>query len=342
MIQTSLTFDWFRNIDGDRAIPRRNLEWTYHYLSSAGLFDAELPHLNSFLDQAGSALNQCGLMDTHHAWAHIYEDLSNWPELEVFFLSSAQSPIIIGFELSRGQKDLLTRAGKTYVDLRTHPVRFLPDYMFAANTNSPEIHTRLCAVAAPRSYIDRHVGFTKARAARRYSNRIDVQNSLVFFGQTAIDASRIQNHEIVEDLFVLSEIERLLETQKVENFYVKHHPHEAMSPFLMDALKRLNAIETNTNTYDLLSTDGVLCASLSSSVCHEAQYFKARSHTFLEPLYTIATIGRDYKLGEYLMMPSNLHSAAFWQFLLHGETMPDPEFPELQTPYKSASGLSWG
>lgn len=338
----SLTFDWFRNSDGNREILRRNVEWHYHYFSPAGCFRTSLDELKGFLKDAGETLVTSGLTDTHFSWAYVFDDLTLFPQLQEFFLKSCPGQTVVGFELSRGQKALLETAGKTYVDLRIHPVRFLPDYMFAASTNSRVIHDRLSALAPCRTYVDRHVAFCKARAARRYTKRTNTAQSVIFFAQTAIDSSRIRNREVVGDLFIVSKLERIIDEFQPRSFFVKHHPHEKMFPDMMGALKKLKAKETKTNTYDLLSTDGLVLASLSSSVCHEAQYFDTNPHMFLEPIETFSMIGEEPRLGEYVMLPSNLNTPEIWRFILGDGPRPDPIYPEPLSPYKTASGLSWG
>ncbi|WP_305987527.1 hypothetical protein [Roseibium sp. MMSF_3544] len=342
-LQATLVFDWFRNLDGDRGILRRNINWVFHYFSGSRTFSNELTELTSLLDGASEIMHASGLADTHHSWARVYEDLDDWPRLKQFFLDGCgKNDVLVGFELSPAQRSLISSVGKTYLDIRTHPVRFLPDYMLAANTNSTEIHDRLVKLTPERSYIDQYVGFVKARAARRYTKRMNTDHGIVFFSQIAVDSSRIRGGEIIDDFFVISELVKILDKYKPKNFYVKHHPHEKIKQNTMEMLRELNAKEINTNTYDLLSCDGLLCAALSSSVCHEAQYFKTRPHIFLEPIENFSPIGTTSKVGDYMMLPSNIYSADLWRFLLEGGETPRSEFPRFETPYRSASGLSWG
>ncbi|MEL6266549.1 MAG: hypothetical protein AAFR52_13025 [Pseudomonadota bacterium] len=336
-----LAFDWFRNKGGDRAILLRNVAWAYHFLGAAGFVGSDLDTLRQRVARAGDAMRAAGLENTHHAWALLYDRLADWPDLAGYFLEGCASDPVIGFELSRAQKALLTGEGRRYVDLRTHPVRFLPDYFFAAATNDPALHERLATLQPPRRYVDQHVHFARARAARRYHDRLDPARDVVFFGQTAVDSSRIRDGALVDDLYILLEVEARLAAGP-GRLHIKHHPHEQLPPPLLRELKALGGREIATATYDLLSVPGLGVMALSSSVCHEARYFDAAPLSLLDMGEPVAMIGEGTVPGDYVMMPANAHTPGIWDYLRHGGQVPDCAYPALATPFRAASGLAWG
>ncbi len=338
----SFVFDWFRNIDGDASVLNRNIGWCYHYFSQAGLSSGELSDSLSRVTRAASVYQSLNVSYNHFGWAYLYDRLDAFPLALEYFLDSCPGKSVIGYELSRAQCRALDKAGKRYVNLRAHPVRFLTDYLLAAATNDPDIHARLVAAAPSRTYLDQHVAFHKARAARRYQKRLNPAHGVVFFAQIAFDASRIRNGEFLDDDFIGLNLERYLDEQKPKNIYVKHHPHEKMTAALLSTLKRLGGRETETNTYDMLSVDRLRLCALSSSVCHEARYFGADPFAFYAPPDAAPIVGALARVGEYVMVPANIYERAFWNYALRGDQAPVFHYPMPSTPFRTASGLAWG
>ncbi|MBO0125231.1 hypothetical protein [Agrobacterium sp. OT33] len=336
----SLNFDWFRNIDGDNGILGRNISWLYNYLSPSGVVSGEIDLLDKFR-RSKSTFSVMNMAVNQFSWAYLYDRIESFPAAIDFFMENCSSDVVIGYELSRAQRRLLTDLGKTYIDLRTHPIRFLPDYHLSAGTNNAEIHNRLVSLAPPKKYVDTSAFMHKARAARRYQKRLDPDFGVVFFAQTAFDSSRIRNGEMLDDSYIVDALESYLEKEKPKNIYFKSHPHEPIRKELASSLSKLGAKETKTASYDLLSVEGLRVCALSSSVCHEATYFGGRPTVF-HPPEDFPQIGTDGGLGSYSMMPANLYEAEIWNFILNGDGVPEPYYPLSPAPFRMASGLSWG
>jgi hypothetical protein len=337
----SFAFDWFRNIDGDNALLGRNIAWCYHYFRPTGLLDATLAAWEEHAAKARGVFHGLNIAYNHYGWAHLFDKLDAFPLAHEYFMESCQDPMVFGYELSRAQTRAIGKAGKTYVNIKTHPVRFLPDYLLCASTNDAAIHSRLLSTAPPRSYVDTNVSFHKARAARRYQRRINPEHGAVFFAQIAFDSSRIRNGEFLDDTFITVSVEQFLDENRPKNFYVKHHPHEKMPPALIDSLKSMGARPTETNTYDLLSVEGLRICALSSSVCHEAAYFGCRPTSFY-PTREFPLVGEHVTVGDCVMLPVNIYQRDFWEYILHGGDLPAVEYPMPSAPFRSASGLAWG
>jgi hypothetical protein len=338
----SLVFDWFRNIDGDGSLVARNIAWSYHYFRSSKAIDVELRALEDQHRRVEDVYKTLNLAYNQYGWAYLYDNLESFPLAHEFFLAGCHGNLIIGYELSRSQKEVIKKAGKKFIDIRTHPIRFLNDYHFGAATNDPDIHSRLMSLSPDRSYIDLHVNFHRARAARRYQRRLNARNGLVFFAQTAFDSARIKNGEMLDDSLIVSGIEEYIKQNGQKNIYVKHHPHEKMRPDLLNALKGFGAKETTTATYDLLSVEDIRICALSSGVCHEVEYFGGMGLRFFMPPEKYPIVGDGGSVGDYMLMPTNFYSEAIWNFILYGKPCNHIEYPTTQTPYRVASGLSWG
>lgn len=337
-----LVLDWFRNKNGDNGVLSRNAGWLHNYLYASGLFEDTIENANDNIRRSESIYRASGMAVNEFGWAYLYDHLEKFPLAYNFFLDSCGDDIVIGYELSRAQLRVINDAGLTYINLCTHPLRFAPDYFLAASTNDPEIHNRLTRVGPTRRYVDMNVGLVKARAARRYTRRMNPDAGLVFFAQIAVDASRINNGEIVDDQFIVNSLQKLVDEVKPNNLYFKDHPHEKMSPTLRNALVKMKGKDITTATYDLLSVDGLKLCALSSGVCHEAQYFDCNVTKFLEIENNFPTIGTVAEMGQYVALPTNMLSEDFWNFIIEGGEKPTSIFPLPVTPYRTASGLAWG
>lgn len=336
-----LAFDWFRNIAGDSSLLLRNIHWFHSYIRAIRLTGQAVETLQTKRERVGSVFRALNLSYNEHAWAHLYDHLSEFPLARDYFLQGCDADIIIGYELSRSQKKLLSDAGKKYIDVRTHPIRFLTDYHLCAASNDAEIHSKLCSLAPSTEYIDCHVGFHKARAGRRYQKRMDPTKGVVFFGQTAFDSARIRQGEFLDDAFIIDRLERYISETGALNVYYKAHPHEPLAPSLIDWLKKKGARETTTQTYDLLSVTGVRIAALSSSVCYEAAYFGAEGTAFYRAPEVFSCDGSG-DAGVYQLLPANIYEQAMWRYLTESDSKPEPLYPVPLVPFRQSSGLSWG
>ncbi|MDY4312262.1 hypothetical protein SOX05_20550 [Pseudomonas putida] len=337
-----LVLDWFRNKDGDNGVLLRNAGWLQNFLYSTGLVDNSSVEPSDNIRRVESVYKASGMAMNQHSWAYLYDNLERISIAHDFFLESCSSELVIGYELSRAQLQAIDKAGKRYINLCTHPLRFAPDYFLAAATNDPQIHSRLKSVAPTRDYIEQNVGLMKARAARRYHRRMNPEQGLVFFAQIAVDSSRIKNGEIIDDSYIIQSLERTLDEMKPKNLYLKHHPHEKMSSALTSALEKMKGKVIPTETYDLLSISGLRLCALSSGICHEAAYFGCKPTKFLPNPELFPILGEEIALGQYNILPSNIIDKRFWEYVLKGAECPAPVYPLPNTPYRTASGLSWG
>ena len=337
-----LVLDWFRNKNGDNGVLSRNAGWVHNYFSASGLIQGSLEDTKECIRRTESIYRASGMAVNEFSWAYLYDHLEKFPLAHNFFLDSCGDDIVIGYELSRAQLRAINDAGKTYINLCTHPFRFAPDYFLAASTNDPEINKRLNSIGPTRRYVDTNVGLVKARAARRYQRRMNPEFGLVFFAQIAVDSSRIKNGEIVDDHFIVNSLQKFVDELKPKNLYFKDHPHEKMSPTLRGALQKMKGKDITTPTYDLLSVEGLKLCALSSGVCHEAVYFGCDPTKFLEVEDNFPIIGTEAKMGQFVVLPTNILDEGFWNYILEGAEKPESIFPLPTTPYRTASGLAWG
>lgn len=328
-----MIFDWFRNKEGDASILMRNIAWCVQALGD--VFDLSDQVLLAPIAHAKQSYVASGLTYGHAAWAELYDHLEEYEPAEKMFrdaISQAAKPsnVVIGFELSRAQRRLLEQTGQRFLDLRLHPVRFLTDYHFAAASNDPDLHARLRGLAPERAYLDHHVDRIMAQAAPEF----DAAYDSVLFAQTAIDASRIRDGLVLDDLFVAHHIAKAMAANPAK-LHLKAHPHELASMLLPGRA-------THAASYDILSVPDLPIFALSSSIVHEAQYFPARAVAFLEPQEQFARIGEPGDPGTYHMLPANFQDPALWTHILTGAARPDLLYSTSEAPYKFASGMSWG
>ena len=320
----------------------RNARWFCHYTAQSNAIESHIDEIIKPIEQIEKIYNSSGLEYTHDSWAIVYDYLEDHKEMEKFFKNTIRHDIVFGFELSRAQKRLLNKLGVTFLDFRTHPVRFLTDYHLAVSTNSQDIHNRLTQTQPSQSYIELHAQFARARAAHRYHRRMNPSHGLVFFGQTAIDSSRIRDGRIVDDIFILSKVRATIEKLGPRNFYYKSHPHENLDPYFESKLKSLGGRRTNTNTYDLLSVDKLRFVTLSSSVFFESKYFNCFGEKLIDDLENYPQPNENSEVGDYLFCPTNIFSKQMIEYLIRNRKPPHSVYPLPETPYKESIRVRWG
>lgn len=198
--------------------------------------------------------------------------------------------LVIGYELSAPTREVLSRAGITYVDIWLHPVRYLDDVLFALKSNNSDIDSELHRFDTNEdvyySYADRlrvqnYRGFRRAK--------LDLHaNSALFVGQTLYDKAISLNGKMLSLLDFKERFSTLCD--EFDRVYYSRHPFvKSGDEEVLSFIKRFKNVEiTDEPTYFLLASDEIRkVVSISSSVVHEAKYFSKNTEFYFRPVINI-------------------------------------------------------
>lgn len=190
--------------------------------------------------------------------------------------------LIVGYEIPPSLCKFFTKNNLVYINFFTHPVRFLPDLLWAVTTNSKELFYILDKYSfqiKPQDSINR-IKFQTLKDRNRFEYEL-MKNTAVIFGQTPYDASVLDDGKFKNLYDFRHEIKQLVSNSN-DVLIVPH-------PLLSDYAPIFALIEylgkgkiCNFNSYSLLSSSKVSkVITLSSSLGVEAKYFGKESHMLL-------------------------------------------------------------
>ena len=230
-------------------------------------------------DEGGLSSFRAKFLKTHSlplesdSWAYIFEGDNCFDELKQAVIEIFAGSIVVGYELPPYMKKAFDEGGVKYINMRVCPLRFLNDYMLDLQSNDPKIEKRWKAHEMPNSLAVAHACAEIGRSARIFPREKVLEDSVVFFGQTEIDAALVYDGR----LMTISDTHDYLRdlTAEHDRVYFKHHPHSKSIDLQNKWLSKIPRVEViDANTYALLGHDNVRrVAAISSSVLDEAKYF---------------------------------------------------------------------
>jgi hypothetical protein len=248
------------------------------------------------------------------AWVAFHEDSADLPEMVRVALHSF-SGLVIGFEIPPSICRWLSNAGVPYLSFFIHPVRFLPDLLFAVSTNSKYADRVLAKWSVDIDVAFEYANVLRALCIGDMPDQTFIQTgSALFIGQTAHDASIVRNGEMISPHNCINELQTLAE--RYPDMLISPHPLERITT--MVNLLRLLKCGTlvNQNSYSLLSHESIdTVITLSSSLGVEARFFGKNAIFLLgEPLRPggplVSGDASVHAVGHCIL------STAFWAQLL--------------------------
>lgn len=269
--------DWesatWKNTRWLRAILGPSLQATGRPVSTLAWDEQGLPSAGAFFDtpalyhRLGHALSVAG-------WAQ----LANRPVAPAELVEALSGPLkdalVIGYEMPDVMVDALQQLGRPFIDVILHPLRFLPDLVFALRTNVPRFHEVFQAWRLPDAVAAQQAGLIQAKAAWMDKPVRVPPGTVLLLGQVANDRAMVQpdgGFASLEDH--LARLHDLCSEHPCVLF--KPHPYDAAGSGAGRAVARLPVIvHTDANFYHLLAQpeiEGVV--ALNSSGLIEAKAF---------------------------------------------------------------------
>lgn len=190
--------------------------------------------------------------------------------------------LIVGYEIPPSLCKFFTKNNLIYINFFTHPVRFLPDLLWAVTTNSQEIFYILGKYSfkiEPQDSINR-IKFQTLKDRNRFECEL-TKNTAIIFGQTPYDASVLVDGEFKTLYDFRHEIKQLVSNS--DDILIVPHPLLSDYAPIFALIEYLGKGKIcNFNSYSLLSSSKVSkVITLSSSLGVEAKYFGKESHMLL-------------------------------------------------------------
>jgi hypothetical protein len=280
-------------------------------------------------------------------WASIYQALDD-RALEDEIAACFAGALVISFELPPFLESILRRHDIGFIDLAVHPVRYLPDYMFAVRSNIQAVSERMHATQVPPAVFADAARLSAARSRRVYRNNPVEPGSAVFLGQIEVDASLIHRGRLYDNEDVEAALVDL--STRYQKVYYKAHPHRKD----LDGVRQLIASMPrcqwlDVNVYDLLSRHEIeVVASLSSGTLVEAGFFGRATRSYIErpPAVDVTAAPHEevFLRGQYVAAPPAIFNEGYWSYLL-GSTERPPEtagFDLTREAFKTTLNMKWG
>lgn len=227
--------------------------------------------------------------------------------------------LVIGYEMPDVMIDALQRLGRPFIDVILHPLRFLPDLVFALRTNVPDFHHHLLRHRLPAPAVAQQAGLIQAKAAWMAPPAKIPPGSVLVLGQVSSDRAMVRpdgGFSQMEDH--LARLHRLCCDHPCVLF--KAHPYEAPGTGASGTVRQLPAIvHTQANFYHLLAQpeiEGVV--ALNSSGLVEARAFGRWSENLVPFLYDFSQEQAPLadRPGDPVAQTSAWTEPGFWRQLL--------------------------
>lgn len=221
-----------------------------------------------------------------------------------------QDSLVISFEMADSIKRALTQLGIPFIDLNIHPVRFLPDVFFAAQTNTPALFEAMRPHHTPSDTYFDWADLLSAAAIKRPHIPIPPDTALLV-GQTRVDRSLIIDGQLHGLADYADTLRGLLPPNRPLMF--KPHPYNPVRPALHGA--PFDGMVTATaNIYTLLPQENLShIIGISSSVLVEARYFGKRVTALSALPFDIPDTAEQAEPGQHLSLYDACFSTDFWR-----------------------------
>lgn len=281
-----------------------------------------------------AALREYG-SDAELAWARRYDA----GELDMFRPVLDQllhADLVIGFELPPSLKRSLHRAGRCYLSLHVHALRYLRDLCLGATTNSLWLTRCLECCAVPDQEVARQAARFKARFALHHPRALAFPPEMpILVGQTARDSILIARGDFFDWPQARDALAEL--TRAHPGVVLLEHPYRGDSASIAEHLRAVHGkqvISTNANGYGVLLANGKapFLATLASSLGVEAASMGLPAHFLLgDPRDRLIASGID--AGTRLPLGHAVLTEAFWSAVFAGPAAGGPSVADPFRPF---------
>lgn len=222
--------------------------------------------------------------------------------------------VVIGFELPEAMKRILSLLGIPFIDFSIHPIRFLQDIFFAAQTNDAAVFEALLPNHAEAGAFYGPAGLLAATALKFRPNLRPSAETLVV-GQTRIDRALVRDGRVVD----LSDFgPALRDVAGGDGVTFKPHPYAHSDFGLLATGISLRAMNiTHENVYALMASEGLRrVVGVSSSVLVEAPYFGLEARVLYQSPFDIPDRRADAVPGQHLSIVDEWADTDFWRRVL--------------------------
>ncbi|HZW14134.1 MAG TPA: hypothetical protein VFF81_13205 [Noviherbaspirillum sp.] len=266
-------------------------------------------------------------------WASLYDtdDINAFPAV---LDELCQHDLVIGFELPPTLKRAIHRAGKKYLSIYIHPVRFLRDLCFLITTNSNDIADAIAECAVAQHEIDFQVRRFSALFSRLRLPALSLPDGVpVLIGQTEKDSVLVREGRF--STWADHEDELSTALSRHSELIFLEHPYCQNSSSVAEYLRSRHGktvISVQANSYGVVFSPikAPFFLTLASSLGVEAQC-AGRDCTFLlkDPREKFLVEGID--IPNTPMVSHAVLREEFWQRVIFGEQT-DPKDRDTSSP----------
>ena len=258
-------------------------------------------------------------------WASIYDGEVRHDCFASLHDALPAGALIIGFEIPPVLKRAFAAAGRDYISLHLHPIRFLRDLALGAYTNSPQAGASLAAIACEAAEITRQAARFSARLVRFDPVQSRLPEGIpLLIGQTPADSALIADGRFLRWQDRADELAALLDGNDEIAFL--RHPlaiwrHDVIDFFRRDLGKTILGISGNSYAH-IMSPDTLgrrigPITTISSSLGVEAGFFGHDCRFLLaDPRDKFAVQNLDISI--HAPLDHRLFAPEFWEQVMSG------------------------
>lgn len=299
----------------------KNVRWLKHLIGWQVDKATQLPQTFVSWEKNGfntASIYQALNLPIHYdTWAAIFYEENIPAHVEEALTAPFKNACVIGCEIPDIMQMAFTRQQIPYIDIVSHPVRFLDDLLFAFRTNDMRIHKHLLKhQMTVDDYCKPKANLIRAKAAWMPAFNFPEGTALIT-GQVATDKALIcrDKKRFVSFNDYLEKIFQICATHPLVLF--KPHPYQnsqCPSRRIIEAISSVKFI--HHNFYHLVSQDSITDVyAINSGTVMEATYFGSKGHRLGNALYTF-TDQNEQSLGKCVPVDHAFLSPAFWADIL--------------------------
>lgn len=317
---TAKNIRWLRQVLGPAlqatGLPLSMLAWDERMQRHEGrFFDAPVVASRTIEQHEGRAPSPTHSLEAWAAWTDRLPVDSSFIEALAPELEGA---LVIGYEMPPAMIDALQTLGRPWVDVVLHPVRFMPDLVFALRTNLPQWHEVFLQHQLQEEAMTRQAAWIAAKVAWMAPPESLTPGCALLLGQVGIDRAVVSAGRFASLADHLSTLHALCVEHPQVLF--KPHPYGVGPDRSAQAVAAFAAIQsTQANFYHLVAQPEVeLVVALNSSGLHEARHFGKQARSLIDPLHDFDAKrppSRE-RPGDPVAQTQDWLTAAFWTDVL--------------------------
>jgi len=301
----------------------KNIRWLKHLIGWQITKATELPQSsvawekNSF--DPTSIYQAFRLSINYESWATLFY-LSSLPkEIEKQLVAPFVNSLVVGIEIPDVLQAVLTKHSIPFVDIISHPVRFMEDLLFGFRTNDANIHAKMLRYQVNLDdYCQPRANLLQAKVAWMPALNLPHGTALIT-GQVATDKALICRKR-GRFLHLGDFQDKLAEISKNHPLVLfKPHPYQDANCPSRCAVEALgNVREVKNNFYYLMAQDGLTSVyAINSGTATEANYFGRKGYLLGEALYPFGVAPpANSRAGEVIPIGQEFLEPSFWSDIL--------------------------